>query len=569
MTEKYKTRDQWKQLMNDLKPEEFQDMCYDIISNNAFTNPLFRGKGADGGRDIEAEFEYLVGKEKKKEKCWFQAKRQKSGVNFNQFSTEVQKAEDQGVKRFFIMSNSDTTAQCKDDINNWNEKHKCEINDWSGTRFLDLLFELPHICKSYFPDEEVPPLLNIKSPSMAIQQSAELGKRFRIRLYLNVGKNVNLNNPSEVSEILKDSLLKIKDIDINIKALVYQKISMFFFSLEKVDDALMFLEKSLEITPKNIDALLSKAFILEKIDNVDESNVCYDEILRTDPENKFALNNKAHNYRRQGKLEEALELVNTSLGHDKNFIISIKNKAEILKSLNRFEESLSFLEEKNTLVDKSASLQQTKVDLYIELLDLKRAFELNEEILRRDPRNLDSINNKGVIYEKNSQHQHRAKYLNLALGCFENALELNEKYPLGWSNKCVIQVNSGNFDEAEKIIDLAYAFFPKNAHVLHQKGVVFLAKGKIKEALKYFNKALNTYYRQEFLIDRARAFLEMKQWQSAISDADRVLKYDPKNSDAWRIKSKAAYKLHEVNKSRNYEKKADKFRKKPRSLLED
>ena len=140
MSEKIKTREQWKELiLETLSPNEFQDLCYDIIKNNGFVNPVSRGKGGDGGRDIEAEFMYSVGIEEKREKCWFQAKRQKGGVNYKQISTELQKAEDQGVKRFFVISNSDTTPACKDDLKNWNEKNRCEVNDWSGTRFLDLL----------------------------------------------------------------------------------------------------------------------------------------------------------------------------------------------------------------------------------------------------------------------------------------------------------------------------------------------------------------------------------------------------------------------------------------------
>ncbi len=564
-----KKREEWKKLLNELSPDDFQNLCYDIIKRNNFINPITRGKGGDGGRDLEAEFIVKIAKEEKREKCWFQCKRQKAGVNFKQFSTEVQKAQDQGIKRFFILSNSDSTPDCKDDMDNWNKKNRCEINDWTGTKFLDLLFEIPDICKAYFPDEEVPPLIDIKKPETAIQQSTDLGKRFGIQFQFNTTKTINLNNPHEVAEELKNALINMKDTEINLKALVYSKMSMFFFALQKEDDALMFLDKSLEITPKNTEALLNKGFILERIDKVDESTVCYDAVLEIDAKHKFALNNKAHNLNRQGEPEEALPYVEKALEVDPIFIVAIQTKTEILKALDRSEEALKFLDEKEEHVNKSAVLQSLKVDVYIELIDLKNAFKLNEELLKKEPDNVNSINNKGVIYEKNSKYQNTEKYLNLALECFEKTIEKDKNFSLGWSNKTVVFLNSGNIQTAEEIIDLAYTFFPKNAYVLNKKGVVLLAKKKPKEALNYFDKALRLWRKEEFLLDRARAFLDTHQWNKAIEDADAVIRFNEKNSDAWRIKAAAIKPLHEPSKAKLFLKKAEKYQKKPISLLEE
>ena len=71
---KSKSKDEWKKLILDLTPQEFEDLCFDIIRNNEFKNPQPMGKGADGGRDIEAEFSYKITSSKEiTEKCWFQS----------------------------------------------------------------------------------------------------------------------------------------------------------------------------------------------------------------------------------------------------------------------------------------------------------------------------------------------------------------------------------------------------------------------------------------------------------------------------------------------------------------
>ncbi len=164
----------------------------------------------------------------------------------------------------------------------------------------------------------------------------------------------------------------------------------------------MFLNKSLDITPTNVEALLNKGFILERIDEIEESNECYDEILAIDPNNKFALNNKSGNLVRMGKFKDAIIIADRALEVDPNFIHAIANKANSLKGLKKSPEAIAFLDDKIELVDKSIILQSIKVDLYIDVLDLKEAQRVNQEILLNDPDNVEALNRSGAIYDRNS-----------------------------------------------------------------------------------------------------------------------------------------------------------------------
>ncbi|VVB59857.1 Beta-barrel assembly-enhancing protease [uncultured archaeon] len=564
----HKSPEEWKKLINTISPTEFQNLCYSLINNrDGFVNPSVRGPGGDGGRDIEAEFVYKVANEEIREKCWFQCKRYTSSINFGNFSTEVQKADDQDVKKFFIISNADTAPKCKDDIKNWNNKHKCQIYDWTGLKFLDILHQSRDICRYYFPDEEVPPVVDAKKPGVAIELSSDVAKRFGLKLEFKAGKQFNPNNPSEVADVIKEGLLNLKNADINILALLYQKISMFFFSIERTEDALMFLNRSLDITPKNVEALLNKGFILERTDELDESNKCYDEILEIDSNNIFALNNKAHNLRRLGRYKEALKLADKALYADPNFIFAILNKVEVLKDLKKSKEALAFLEEKADLIEKSVNLQEQKVLLYIEMLDLKKAYDLNEDILKRDTDNLNAINNKGVVFEINSKFQKTEKYLPLALECFEKVVMRDNRFPLGLSNKTAVLIRYGLIDDAEKIADEAYTLLPKNAHVLNRKGAILHIRGKPKEALKYFDKALRLWSKEDFLLNRAQAQLDLNHWEEAKNDAMALLNYNPKRSEAWAIKGEALKHLRKPGVKTCFEN-AEKFKEKPISLLE-
>ncbi len=566
--DKYKSRNEWKKLILTLSPTDFEQLCYDIVKLNNFKNVKFRGRGADGGRDLEAEYSFIIAKEDIREKFWFQCKRQQDGVSYKQISTEVQKAEDHGITKFFILSNTDTTPDCKSDIEKWNEKHRCRIIDRSGSSFLDLLFELPNVLTYYFPDEELPPIVTKKTPKELIRKTNEIGRFFDIRLKIKTDKKIDMTNFSEVADLLKESLLNLKNIDLNIKSLILQKISMLFYLMNRATDALMLLNKSLEITPKNVEALLNKGYILEKIDEIDESNECYDEIFEYEEENKFAFNNKAANLNRMGRFEEALVLINKALKIDPNFTIATINKVNALKGLKRFQEALKLIDEKKALLKKSISLKMVKVDLCIELLDFKEAYKINQEILKLEPDNLGALNNQGVIYEKNSKFQKRTKYLGLALKCFENLLDKNKDYPLGWLNKSAVLVSYQKIDEAERIIDSALQTFPKNPHILHKKGSILFHRKKYKDALKFIDKALKLIFKEEFLLNKAETQFCLKQYKSAKETIELYLKYNPTKSKAWYLKGKILKMLRKTSEANKCFEKAKELIESPISLLE-
>lgn len=564
---KPKTREEWKKLLLEISPEKFEELCYDILRNNRFQNLKPLGKGGDGGRDIEGELIQHIAKETITQKFWFQCKRyDETPLNYRAFASEAQKAHNANVDRYVVMSNKDMTSDAKDEIKKENTRNKCQISDWTGTIFIDLLWECPNVCKTYFPDEEVPLLVDKNNPKTLIQQYHSLGERFDLTLPVN--QEIDLNNPNEVADVIKEELINLKISDINLKASIYEKVSMFFFSLERVEDALMFLNQSLDITPRNENALLNKGYILEKTNQIDDSTACYDEILSINPGNKIALNNKAHNLLRKGELEGALKFSEESLKIDPELIVAIHTKTDILNTFGRSDEALNFLDSKSHALRNSKALQGLKVRLYIALIDLKAAHKLNQEILKQSPNDLGAINTQGVIYGKNAEYQHKEKYLNLAFDCFEQEITANEKFSSGWSNKTLVLLNAGQIEQAEKIIYAAYTRFPKNSYVLGNMGHLFLAKNNPKEALKYFDKALRFDYQEKLLINRAKAYIGLRQWSEAISDADRVLKINPKSSDAFFVKAKAIRHLHQPERAKLFEKKAEECQKKPISLLE-
>lgn len=567
MGKKIKTKEEWKDkvLMN-LSPQDFQDLCFDLLRSNKFDNPSPRGGGADGGRDIEAEFNFPFGKKIVRQKCWFQCKRYGSTpLNYKEFNSELQKADNRGIDRFVVVSNKDMTSDTKSEIEEWNKKHKCQVDDWTGTLFLDVLFESPNICRIYFPDEEIPNIVSENDPKEIIPLSKNLGNRFGIEIEID-GKGIDINNPLDISKRLKETLLKL-EINPNLKALIYEKSSLFFFSLNQKDDALFFLNKSLDITNKNIGALLIKGYVLKELDDIEESNKIYDEILEMDKDNLIALNNKSENLKHQGELHKSMELVEKILKINASFIPAIKNKISLLKNLKEYKLAREFLSDSEKLFDKSIDLMIEKVDLLIEELDLRSAFDLNEEILKKESDNIIALNNKGVIYERNARFDKHEKYLPLAIESFNKAIEKDEKFMLGWANKTLTLMNKVDLSEAEEIIDSAYTKFPDSPEVLNARGALFLKKNEVKKATKYFRSSLKKSYKGQVLLNLAMAEVRLRHYKEALNHLEKLLKNEKENSLAWKLKGTCLKALRRA-KSKICFDNAEKFKLTPLSLLD-
>lgn len=413
--------------------------------------------------------------------------------------------------------------------------------------------------------------MTAQNPNEIIKTTQKTGAYFGIEIKLKKGQKTP-QNITEAADIAKETLLNLKDIDLNIKSMLYHQLSGVFLGIKRNKDALLFINESLKITPGNIPALLNKGLIFDNLGKLNDSIDCYNRIIELDENNKFALNNKAHIMVKKGKIEDALPLANTALEVDPEFIVAIDNKVNILSLLNKKEEALNFLESKLKDHEDSKILLQTKVNLLINLKDFKEAMILNDQLLDIDPENINAINSKGVIYENNSKYQKPDKYLPMALEWFDKVVEKdkNDNYPLGWANKIICVLNSGNLTHAEDLINEILEIFPNSPEILNEKGIILLNKGgkrNTNKALKYLNRALKYRYGEEIVKNKANALLILHKYNDVIKTLNTIP--NNKNPNTWVIKGDAYRNLHQIRNSNQCYKKSKEYTITPKSLLED
>ncbi len=577
MDKNIKLPEEWKNIIHKLGDTKFEHLClYLVASMPGFVNSHLRDGSADGHRDIEAELRIKApdGLTELTEKWRFECKNLSKGVSFEEISTKIHAANLNKIDKFVIMSNMHLTPPCQDEIEKIQPNLYCKVLDWTGIHFQNILFRHPNTFKDFFPDEEIPSrILDISKPQDILKIPKDIGKIFGLEIELRLDlKKFDSSKPEEsLAEIIKDNVTEFEKLDANIRSILYLQFASLFQMLNKESESIFFVSKSLEITPKNVSGLLLKGFIYEKFNDLEESDKCYDEVLQLDSSNKFALNNKAHNLQRHGKYDKALVLVDQVLQLDPNFIIAINNKASILKEKRETEKAILFLEAEVQKHQDSNILLITLVQLYIQDLDFKKAYDLNEKILGGNPLNSEALNNKGVIFEHNShfvksQEMH-GEFNRAALNCFDQVIKLNKNMPVAWANKSVCKRNLELVEDLEALIDSAIELFPSDSYVLKEKAIYEWNRKNFPQALKILDKSLRYNRTINILIQKARLLFAMDKHNEVIQIVDFILNTDSKDSTAWELKGQTLKKLHNETKGNLCLENAKKYKKEPKSTL--
>jgi tetratricopeptide (TPR) repeat protein len=117
------------------------------------------------------------------------------------------------------------------------------------------------------------------------------------------------------------------------------------FNLGNFKKALAFLEKTLEVDPSHIDALIKKGNILGKFGKYSGAISCYDKVLDLEPQNILALINKGLALHYLQRYDEAVLCYDVVLKIRPNNTTALYNKSSSLIRQDRVIDGLAVLEE--------------------------------------------------------------------------------------------------------------------------------------------------------------------------------------------------------------------------------
>jgi len=148
----------WKNLINQMDVEIFEDLCEHLLEDMEFYNRNIKKGGADEGRDIEAYHDRIEPDNITTTKeLWFvECKRYTSGIGVDSIASKVNWAIAEDADYIAFMSNSHLTKSAKKWVGKMSGKSKLKVIYWTDSNFLRILFQYLQTVKYFFPDENIP-----------------------------------------------------------------------------------------------------------------------------------------------------------------------------------------------------------------------------------------------------------------------------------------------------------------------------------------------------------------------------------------------------------------------------
>jgi len=171
-------------LIGDLRPEEFENLIYDLVQALGLKNAVWRTPGRDGGRDIQGEWYVKDLSGHLARQVWYvECKRYESSVNWPTVWEKISYAESNAADVLLFAVTSSLSPQAVDEANKWNAQRKSPIvRYWGGVDIEKKLQLFPAIAIKYClsPDPRIVvggallPVVNILLKYSIAAHSAEV-----------------------------------------------------------------------------------------------------------------------------------------------------------------------------------------------------------------------------------------------------------------------------------------------------------------------------------------------------------------------------------------------------------
>jgi len=287
--------------------------------------------------------------------------------------------------------------------------------------------------------------------------------------------------------IYSDKMLEIDStyvIGILEKTSVLYDAGTFGQNKTKLEEALLLLDKAMQLEPNNGQIMGDKADVLIELGKVQEALVCYDKSI----ELEFSPFLLKHDFEsiRQEKPSPPDDVIPPEEPNNPEILFK---KGMVFYELRRFEEAILWY-------NKAIAI---------------------------DPYLIDAQNHKGLCLSKLEQYEP-------AISCFDKVIAVNPNLIFVLNNKGKALAKLGRFDEAQEWYDKALALEPNDFVVLFNKAIAFTKTKRHKDAIRVYEKILEIEPNNLNVLGNLGVALSIiGKLEDALLCYDRILKLDPNN----------------------------------------
>jgi tetratricopeptide (TPR) repeat protein len=319
-----------------------------------------------------------------------------------------------------------------------------------------------------------------KCPANRYQHFHEIHHDLEVLLWDSMGEVHNVESESAIENPLEES------VRLGNKALSC-------YSINLLDDAVAYCDKSLEIEPRNVFSLNIKGLCCVKQRNFSDAIRWFDKANDIAPEYSEAWNNKGGCYKEIGDIENAFRC--------------FKKATEIKPSYSEAWANQGYY--------------------FVQLRKYNEAIECYNSAIRASPQNPEYYSAKGCCLEESDR-------LEEALHCYNLAIEYGKDNVIYYAQKGQVLYKWGDFEDAISCYDIALSISPGDPMLWNNKGLCFTAIHEFDSAHRCFSKALEldpdnaTYYNNNGI-----CFHRQGLFNEALNCFDSAIKLKADFSEAW------------------------------------
>ncbi|MFT6957779.1 MAG: tetratricopeptide (TPR) repeat protein [Halieaceae bacterium] len=204
-------------------------------------------------------------------------------------------------------------------------------------------------------------------------------------------------------------------------------------------------------------------------------------VVRLTPQHAPAFEDLAEAQMLQGKLEEALRSLRSCIKHDPNAQRPRQGLAELLSMMGRGSEA-------EAVVTASLAANPTRQSLadamlHVQQKEYEKAEKIYDEVLRREPDNVDALRLMGILCVKRERYDDAAAF-------FRRAVELAPDFWKAWINLGSALGEQQKLEQAEAAYLSALALAPQSLHTLERLGANALRAGELDKAINWLQQSL-------------------------------------------------------------------------------
>jgi Flp pilus assembly protein TadD len=284
-----------------------------------------------------------------------------------------------------------------------------------------------------------------------------------------------------------------------------------FHQLRRLDEAIHWYRKSLELQPDNSTVLNNLGIALKAQGQLDAAITSYQQAISVRPNYVQAHSNLGNALKDQGNLDAAVSCYRQAISLKPGYAQAYSNLGNLLQSQGRLDEAVSILQ-------KAIVLKPNYAQAHNNLgLSLKKQGRLDEAV---------SILQKAIALKPNyaQAHNNLGNALNeqgkfsAALASYRQAIAIKPGYANAHYNLGSLLTNQGKFEKAQKALHRAISLDPGLMEARHNMGFVNLSLGKFDAGWKEYELRLLSKPDQH-------NFFSFPRWHGEPLDEKTVLVY--------------------------------------------